>query len=254
MPFFHRDGIDIYYETHGSGPALLLGHGFGASSAMWQAQIGRLSRHHQLILWDMRGHGRTRDPDDPKAYSEEAIVGDMAALLDIVGTDTAIVGGLSLGGVMTLAFHRAYPQRCRALLLIDTGPGYKNDAAREAWSRTVDEKAEHYEREGLDYLKRDSAAAANAKHRSARGLAHAARGMLKRHGTHLIESLPTIRVPTLVLVGADDVRFLAAADTMAAKIPGATKVVLPHAGHMANLDQPEAFNEAIGAFVDGLES
>jgi hypothetical protein len=90
------------------------------------------------------------------------------------------------------------------------------------------------------------------QHRSADGLAHAARGMLSQRDAAVIESLPTIAVPTLVLVGADDAPFLAATDHMAAKIPDATKVVLDDAGHAANVHQPAAFNAAVAGFLEGL--
>src|SRR5262249_40931819 len=73
----------------------------------------------------------------------------------------------------------------------------------------------------------------------------AARGIMAQHGSHVIDSLPDICVPTLVLVGAGDQPFLAASEYMAAKIPGARKVVIPDAGHTANVDQPEAFNRAV---------
>ena len=78
--------------------------------------------------------------------------------------------------------------------------------------------------------------------------------MLTMTDGSLIGSLPQIAVPTLVLVGADDQHFLAAADYMAAKIPGAQKIVIPNAGHAANLDQPEAFNRAVAAFLAGLSA
>src|SRR3984885_3303659 len=107
MPTIDRDGVRIYYEVHGSGPVLLLTHGYSSTSAMWQGQIEALSKHHKLILWDMRGHGRSNYPDDPAAYSEALTVADMAALLDEVEAERAIVGGLSLGGYMSLAFYRA---------------------------------------------------------------------------------------------------------------------------------------------------
>jgi pimeloyl-ACP methyl ester carboxylesterase len=121
MPKINRDGIEIYYEVHGSGPPLLLTHGYSSTSQMWQGQIEALSQQHKLVLWDMRGHGRSDYPDDPSAYSETLTVADMAALLDEVGADSAIVGGLSLGGYMSLAFYRAHPERVRTLLIIDTG-------------------------------------------------------------------------------------------------------------------------------------
>src|SRR5256885_12991745 len=123
MPKINRDGVEIDYEVHGSGPPLLLTHGYSSTSAMWQGQIDALAKRHRLVLWDMRGHGQSDYPDDPRAYSEALTVADMAALLDEVGATSAIVGGLSLGGYMSLAFYRAHPERVRALLIIDTGPG-----------------------------------------------------------------------------------------------------------------------------------
>ena len=89
-------------------------------------------------------------------------------------------------------------------------------------------------------------------HRSAQGLAGAARGMLAQQDSSLIDSLPNIAVPTLVLVGSQDKNFLAASDYMAGKIPGAQKIVIPDAGHAANLDRPDAFNGAVGEFLAGL--
>jgi pimeloyl-ACP methyl ester carboxylesterase len=91
-----------------------------------------------------------------------------------------------------------------------------------------------------------------SQHRNAEGLARAARGMLTQRDAAVINSLPTIAVPSIVVVGADDKPFLNAADYMAAKIPGAKKAVIPNAGHSANIDQPEAFNKAIVEFLGGV--
>jgi len=252
MPKLERDGVNIHYEIHGSGPPLLLTHGYSSTSAMWQGQVAALSKHHTLILWDMRGHGHSDYPDDAAAYSEALTVGDMAALLDRVGAARAIVGGLSLGGYMSLAFYRAYPQRVRALLIIDTGPGFKKDEAREAWNRRAHETGDRFEREGLAVLKSASPERSSVVHRDALGLARAARGMLTQRDAAVIESLPLIKVPALVVVGADDTPFLAASDYMAAKIPGAQKVVIPAAGHAVNIDQPQAFLDAVLPFLDSL--
>jgi pimeloyl-ACP methyl ester carboxylesterase len=252
MPKINRDGVDIHYEAHGSGPTLLLTHGYSSTSAMWQGQIEALSRHHKLVLWDMRGHGQSDYPEDPAAYSEALTVADIAALLDKVGADTAIVGGLSLGGYMSLAFYRAHPQRVRALLIIDTGPGFKKDDAREAWNKRARETGERFEREGLEVLKSASPERSSVSHRDACGLARAARGMLIQRDARVIELLPDIQVPSLVVVGADDAPFLAASDYMAAKIPGARKAVIAAAGHAVNIDQPQAFIEAVLPFLAGL--
>jgi len=252
MSKLNRDGVNIHYEVYGSGPPLLLTHGYSSTSAMWEGQIEALSKHHKLVLWDMRGHGRSDYPDDPAAYSEALTVGDMAALLDEIGADSAIVGGLSLGGYMSLAFYRAHPKRVRALLIIDTGPGFKKDEAREAWNKRAHDTADRFEREGLEVLKSLSRERSTVSHRDASGLARAARGMLTQRDARVIESLADVRVPSLVIVGAEDTPFLAASDYMAAKIPGARKVVIPAAGHAANIDQPQAFADALLPFLSSL--
>jgi pimeloyl-ACP methyl ester carboxylesterase len=254
MPRIDRDGVGIYYEVHGAGPPLLLTHGYSSTSAMWHGQVDALAKDHKLILWDMRGHGQSDYPDDPHAYSEALTVGDMAAILDTVGSKRAVIGGLSLGGYMSLAFTRAYPQRVRALLIIDTGPGFKKDEAREVWNKRAHDTGDRFEREGLEVLKSASRERSSVTHRDASGLARAARGMLTQRDARVIESLPDIKVPSLIVVGADDTPFLAASDYMAAKIPGAQKVVIPAAGHAVNIDQPQAFIDAVLPFLDGLDA
>src|SRR6195256_4343090 len=254
MPKLNRDGVNIYYEVHGSGPPLLLTHGYSSTSGMWQGQIEALSKHHKLVLWDMRGHGQSDYPSDPLAYSEALTVGDIAALLDQVGEKKAVIGGLSLGGYMSLAFYRAHPDRARALLIIDTGPGFKKDDAREGWNKRAHDTGDRFEREGLAVLTSASRERSSVSHRNASGLARAARGMLTQRDARVMESLPNIKVPSLVVVGADDAPFLAASDYMAAKIPGAAKVVIPGGGHAVNIDQPQAFIDAVLPFLDGLDA
>jgi pimeloyl-ACP methyl ester carboxylesterase len=249
MPHLHRDGVELYYEVHGNGLTLLLTHGYGSSSHMWAGQVASFSKHFKLVTWDMRGHGRTSSPDDSALYSEAATVADMAALLDAVDAEAAIIGGLSLGGYMSLAFNLAYSARTRALLIIDTGPGFKNDEAREGWNARARMTGDKWESDGLARLAKGGAEQREAPHTSARGLALAARGMLAQRDARVINSLPDIKVPSLVVVGAKDEPFLKASDYMAAKIPGARKVVIPDAGHAANIDQPNFFNEAVLSFL-----
>jgi pimeloyl-ACP methyl ester carboxylesterase len=252
MPRLNRDGVQLHYEVHGAGPVILLTHGYSATAQMWHGQIEPLGRKHTLVLWDMRGHGASDYPTDQSAYGEAATVADMAALLDAVGARTAVLGGLSLGGYMSLSFHRAHPQRVKALMIIDTGPGYRSDTAREDWNRRAIARAERLERDGLAALGTSREVLAS-RHRSAEGLARAARGMLTQHNSAVIDSLPTISVPSIVIAGADDHPFLIATDYMAKKIPGAQKVIIPNAGHAANIDQPAAFNAAVLAFLDRLD-
>ena len=251
MASINRDGVNIYYEDHGSGPAVLLSHGYSATARMWAGQVDAFKDRYRVITWDMRGHGQSDSPDDPKAYSEAATAEDMAAILKHLGIEKAVIGGLSLGGYMSLAFHLAHPEMTRALMLFDTGPGYKNPVGREGWNETARKRAEIFEAKGLDALG-SGAEVRIAQHTSAQGLAHAARGMLAQFDSRVIESLPDIKVPTLVLVGENDTPFLGGTDYMVNKIPGAQKALIANAGHASNIDQPEAFNAAVEEFLAGL--
>lgn len=248
MPQLDRAGVRIHYEDHGHGLPVLLSHGYSASSRMWKDQVAAFKDRYRIIVWDMRGHGQSDYPEDQAEYSEAKTVEDMAAILKACGVDKAVIGGLSLGGVMSLAFHIAHPEMCQALMLFDTGPGFRKDDARDAWNANAEARAKRFEAEGLAALGKSDEVQVSP-HRDATGLARAARGMLAQQGTHLIDSLATVKVPTLVLAGTEDKPFLAATDYMAAKIPGARKVMIPDAGHAANLHQPKAFNEAMGAFL-----
>jgi pimeloyl-ACP methyl ester carboxylesterase len=252
VAFLDRDGVRIYYDVQGSGPAVLLSHGYSATSQMWTKQVEALKDRYRVITWDMRGHGQSDSPDDQSLYSEEATCEDMAGILRELGVDKAIVGGLSLGGYMSLAFNVRYPEMVSALMLFDTGPGYRNPAGREGWNKTAEARAVAFETKGLEALGR-GAEVRIAQHRSAAGLAKAARGMLAQFDSRVIESLERIAVPTLVLVGANDEPFLGATDYMANRIPGARRVVIADAGHAANIDQPEAFNTAVKDFLRELQ-
>jgi pimeloyl-ACP methyl ester carboxylesterase len=248
MATLSSSGVEIAYEAHGAGTPILWTHGYSASTAMWRGQVEAFAGDHQVIVWDMRGHGRTASPEAGDEYSEAKTVADMAAVLDAVGAQQAVIAGLSLGGYATLAFHLAHPERCLAVILCDTGPGYRNDKARDGWNETAERRAVAFETRGLEALGRSPEVLAS-QHSDARGLANAARGMLKQFDARVIESLPSIAVPTLIIVGENDTPYRAGSDYMANKIPGARLVVIPNAGHSSNIDQPEAFNAAVRDFL-----
>ncbi len=251
MTYLDRNGVAIYYEDHGqAGPQvpLFLTHGYSASAEMWEPNLPALSRQRRVITWDIRGHGRSDSPTDPAQYSQARSIGDMAAVLDACQVRSAVVGGLSLGGYLSLAFNVEHPDRVAGLILCDTGPGYRKDEPRAKWNAMAARFADAFDRDGLD-ARTGSPEVQAAHHHSAAGLALAARGILTQHDSQVIDSLATISVPTLVIVGADDRDFLVPADMMAAKIPGATKVVIDNAGHAVNIDQPEAFQSAVLSFL-----
>ena len=242
-------GVRICYETFGSGDRVpvLLTHGFASSASMWAPNVAALAADRRCITWDMRGHGHTTGPDDQAAYTAANTVADMLALLDQHGADRAVLGGLSLGGYMSLSFYLAHPERVAALMLFDTGPGFRNDEARQRWNERAVAQAERIDRDGLAALGADG-----ERHDSASGVAMAARGMLTQRDGSVIDSLPAIAVPTLVLVGSEDTPFVGAANYMAAKIPGAKLAVIEGAGHVSNADAPDDFNARVLEFLAEL--
>ena len=251
MAKLDRDGVKIHYEVHGSGPTILLSHGYSSTARMWDGQIAALKDRYQVVVWDMRGHGEVDYPKDPALYSEALTVGDMPALLDEVGAEQGD-RRRPVAGRLHVARLPCQPSRA----------GARADAVRHRPRLQEGRGARQVERDGAQArrrLRRQGLAALNSsdevkltRHRDATGLAGAARGMLAQQNDRVIQSLDKIAVPTLVLVGANDTNFLAATDYMAAKIKGATKVVIPDAGHAANLHQPARFNQAVEAFLAKL--
>jgi pimeloyl-ACP methyl ester carboxylesterase len=248
------NGVQIEYQDGGRGPAVLLSHGYSATGRMWDGQRAALGDRWRIISWDMRGHGQTDSPDDPAQYSAALTVADMRALLGQCGVERAVIGGLSLGGYVSLAFYLAHPEMVRALVICDSGPGYRNAEARADWNKRAHERAGELESKGLEALAGRSREMREAMghHRSAQGLAHAARGMLAQEGSQVIDGLGSIKVPTLIIVGDQDRPFIAPCEYMAKKIPGARLEIIAGAGHSSNLDQPEAFNRVLSGFLAGL--
>jgi pimeloyl-ACP methyl ester carboxylesterase len=254
MPVLERDGVGIHYDVFGSGPrTVLLSHGWAASSRMFAANAEALAAVHTVVIWDLRGHGRSDYPSDPAAYTTPLAVGDMIGLLDVVGAERAIVAGHSLGGYLSLELVLTHPDRVEGLVLVDTGPGYRNAEARAGWNAMAERFAARLDARGLDGLpggqeqRRD-------EHRDAAGLAAAARGILTQHDARVIEGLPAIAVPTLVIVGSADEPFLAGSHYMAAKIPGATYVEIEGAGHAPNLTHAAQFDRAVLDFGQAMTS
>jgi pimeloyl-ACP methyl ester carboxylesterase len=251
MPVLARPGGSISYEVTGSGyPPLLLTHGYGASGAMFSPNLAAASARNQVVTWDIRGHGSSESPADTGYYSADAALADMAALLAELGVDRGVLGGHSLGGYLSLDFALRHPDQVAGLVLIGTGPGFRSDAARDDWNRRAHKTAARLEERGLAAL--GGGSELHGQHGDPGGLARAARHTLTQRDSHVIDGLPGIQVPTLVIVGAEDAPFQAAAEYMTAKLPRARKVVIPAAGHAPNVDQPEQFNAELRAFLDEI--
>lgn len=248
MPFLYRGDVRLRYEDDGNGPPILLSHGYGASAEMWQGQVDALKENYRMVRWDMRGHGKTECPDDLALYSQALAVEDMAALLDHLAIERAVIGGHSLGGYLSMAFNVVHPDRVRALYLQACGPGFRNKESRAKWNAYAESRAQELEEGGLEALQGQIETKLSIQ-RSARDLANAARGILSQFDARAIDSLPGIEVPVLIVVGGDDTRFLAGCEYMESRIPNATHLVVPGTGHGVNIQEPETVNETLEAFL-----
>jgi pimeloyl-ACP methyl ester carboxylesterase len=244
-----RNGTGVHHEAHGAGSPILLTHGFGATCRMWDEQIEEFTDRHRLILWDLPGHGGSETSD--AAMTQDNLVTDMLAILDIAEAHRVVVAGLGLGGALSLRFWRAYPDRVRGLITIGTTPGLRSGTARQIWNGQVEAMAAALERDGLDALE-GGAEVDPRLHVSASGLASGARSLLKQHDDGARLWLGAINVPVLILVGSEDSPNLTAAEYMARTIPNARKVVIPRAHHAANIHKPAAVNAAIRDFLGRL--
>ncbi len=256
MPKVTVNGIEINYESHGNGFPMIFLHGFVGTVAMWQPQVTPLSADYRFITYDARGHGDSESPESADAYSAEIVVEDLNQLLATLGIDRAVVGGLSMGGYESLRFYLTHPEKVAALILMDTGPGYRNPVNREEWNRGQEERAGLLERDGIEafaggapsYTSRERILALNPV-----GLANMARKVVAQHDSWVIDHLREVKVPTLILIGENDRPFLAAAEYMERAIPDARRLVIPGAGHSSNIDNPEVFNRAVLDFLGTLD-
>lgn len=249
------DGARVHYDvTEPSSPPagatarspLLLTHGLWMDSGMWGANVAPLALSRRVVTWDLRGHGRTETELDERLYTEDLCLRDMVGILDALDAPRAVLGGHSLGGYLTLAFTLRHPERVDAVVLCATGPGFRDPIARERWNRRVRE--ESASSVGGSKSRRFPAGGTGESFRPDAALA--AQGIAVFRDSHVIDSLTSIQVPALVIVGDRDRAFAGASRYLAAKIPDARLVVLADAGHAPNLDQPRMFDEAVETFLD----
>lgn len=253
MPTLDRGGVHLRYDVHPGGPGVpvLLTHGYSATRAMHAATLPALLPGRTCITWDVRGHGESDSPTEPAQYTVPLVLDDLLAILDTEGIERAVLLGHSMGGFLSMAFHRAHPERVAGLVLVDTGPGYRNDAARAGWNEICEAYATAFEQRGLDALL-DSEEVRLARHAGTAGLILAARGILRQHDAAVIDHLPAIDVPVLLVVGSEDRPFLEGMAYMARKIPGARHAVIDGAGHAPMVTHPARYNEVVVDFLGGV--
>jgi pimeloyl-ACP methyl ester carboxylesterase len=260
MPNATINDIRIHYERGGTGPLLVLLHGIGSSARSWQHQLQALADEYDVVAWDMRGYGSSSDPTRP--YSMADAADDLAGLLDHLGFDQAHIGGLSMGGVLALEFYGKYPNRVRSLILADTNAGQAAVSEDERQRLLEQRLSAAGEPSGLArqrtpmLLSPDAAPEVVAEAESImaevhpEGYRHAARALAE---TDERDVLPHIQVPTLVIWGeCDMVCTREEAEFLVQNIKGARLEVIPKAGHLSNMENPDAFNEAVRRFLRSL--
>ncbi|MGD8895834.1 MAG: alpha/beta fold hydrolase [Acidobacteriota bacterium] len=254
-------GAEIEYDVRGAGPAVLFLHAFPLGLSMWDAAAEALAGRHRVVRFDARGFGGTPPDDEPLTMAR--IADDGAALLGFLGIEKAVVAGCSMGGYAAFAFVRRHPEKLAGLVLQDTRAGADTEEARanraSLAARVLEEGAsaaaeaflpklvgETTRRENPDLVEwlRERILATSPP-----GIAQALHGLGARPDSR--EMLGRISVPTLVVVGEEDVLTPPAeAEAMGAAIPGSRVAVIPRAGHISNLENPAAYNDAVAGFLD----
>ncbi len=256
-------GIEMAYDVEGTGPTVLLLHGFPFNRSMWREQVDMLSDRFRVVTPDLRGMGETTATDEPATMAEMA--DDVAALLDKLDIERVALGGLSMGGYVSFAFYRRFPLRVRALVLADTRPQADTDEARENRERLAVKAMQ----EGMGVivdamLPKLVAPASLSEHKDVvervremmlatdpRGAAAALRGMAERPDQTYL--LPRILAPTLIMVGSEDqITPPTDARLMHREIRGSRLGIIEGAGHVSNLEEPAQFNQHLLEFLDAL--
>lgn len=249
----------IAYRKAGTGPALVLLHGFLCDSRVWERQLADLSDQWSVVAWDAPGAGSSSDPPDPFTITDWGH--SLAEFLNAVGIARAYVLGLSWGGVLAQDFYRLYPARVFGLILADTYAGWKGSfpasVCEQRLARCLREAAmpaedfvarwvphEFFTEAVSRSVQQQMAAVVSDFHPL--GFRLMARSLADTDTTNL---LPSIRVPTLLLWGDDDRRSpMSVATQLRGAIPNAELAVISSAGHISNMEQPEQFNAHVRRF------
>ena len=251
-------GLSIGYRQAGEGAPLVLLHGFLCDSRCWMPQLAGLSDRFRVVAWDAPGAGASSDPPDTFTTTDYARC--LAGFLDTIGVGCAPVVGLSWGGILAQEFYRLYPERPRRLVLAGTYAGWKGSLPESVWKERLASclldatgPPEALIAKFLPSVFTDTAP---------RGLREELSAIVSEFhpiGFRLMSLssaemdtralLPGIEVPTLVLWGEDDRRSpLHVAEQLHAAIPGAELAIIPDAGHLSNMERPEAFNAHVRHF------
>jgi pimeloyl-ACP methyl ester carboxylesterase len=238
-------------------------HGFGGSQAVWQPQIQEFSRRYRVIALDLPGHGDSPRPEGDQHYSPAACAEQLELLLDHLEIERAVLVGQSMGTVVSQIFCLAHPARVRALVLNGALAGSPPAGVqRGPW---VDEIVKRIDARGIraymeelvpNFFSRspDPSLVKVATEEACKLAQHAALAYCRAvSGLSIRERLGEIRVPTLLIVGAEDGRTpVEESERMNRALPDSLLKIVKGAGHLANVEKPAEFNRAVLAFIDSV--
>ena len=254
MPKVPVNGIELYYESTGEGPAVLFAHGRGGNHLSWWQQVPVFSRNYRCVTFDHRGFGQSLNP--PTEPGRDAFVDDLRDLLDHLGIDSAFLVAQSLGGLTCLGFALEYPQRVKGLVLGDTTGGIGEDSVVDV---IVNRKAPDdtmLRAVAPDFRDRDPAKAFLYREINLMNPPKELEpnGFTSGEGPKAQE-LAGMRTPTLLIVGSEDVVMPPAAMELSHKlIPGSRLEVVDGAGHSVYFEKPDIFNRLVLDFFAGIQS
>ena len=265
VPHVEVDGVRLHYADAGSGePALVLLHAFPLHSRMWAAQIEHLATRHRVIAPDLPGFGASEAPDSMYRYTMMGFADLVAGLLKQLRLSDVVLAGLSMGGYVAFAVLRQHAERVSALVLADTRAGADTDLVFDRRTDQQDQVARIGTTTLIEELlggllsDRTRAGRLDLVEHVRRLMANPPAGYIgaleaMKHRPDATAELGGIAVPTLVIVGEDDsLSPPEVARDMHERIKGSTLAVLPGAGHLSNLEAPDAFNAALDSFLAGL--
>lgn len=265
MPKAKINGIELFWREAGEGDPLLLLHGFPLNHTMWESQVEFFSgQNWRVIAPDQRGYGQSSlNPDETTTM--DLLAQDAAALLDYLNIEKAVVVGLSMGGYVSFALYRQFPQKVRALVLADTKAEPDPPAAREGRYQLREAVREKGSVAARDVMVPKYFAPAVYSANLAlvaywekvvdginpEAIMATLPGLAERPDS--VPLLPQIKVPALVIHGEQDTMMpVEGARQMAQAIPGGQFVAVAGAGHMSNLENSEFFNQTVESFLQAL--
>ncbi len=254
-------GTTVGYDDVGTGLPVVLLHAFPLNRQMWAETSRDLAEDYRIIMPDLRGFGAT---DGTPEVSIAAMADDVIGLLDALKIERAVIGGLSMGGYVALNLVGRYPERCCGLVLADTRAGADSAEGRHnratLAAKALSEGAAAVADQLLPKLLSDRASGnpelvahvrTIIESAPAQAIAAASHAMAER--TDSTALLPLIGVPAMVIVGSEDTLTpITESILLKDSIANASLAIIPDAGHLSNLEQPETFNRALGIFLESL--